>query len=303
MTTLPVLSEPPAIAPAQPDDLPPFWSATTIIGTLDKPALVPWTAAKTAAAAIDGLDVWQSRLRHEGRAEAMQWLKGARFRKGPGERSATDLGTAVHKACEHKAIYGEFRPEDVADRELRPFLAQFDNFLDHFQPEYLAAEVTVFHRTWRYAGTADAFIRIGGVPLIADYKTTSEDYAHDGKLRTPYPEVALQLAAYRYAELAAVWRARQAEQFKRRYYLLSETEAALGVPVPEVDGGVAILLTPTRYAVHPVECGPDMHDVFGHLCDVAGGFALRPATDFVRNPLIAPHAFDAPTDPFEGLER
>src|SRR5436189_4015461 len=96
--------------------------------------------------------------------------------------------------------------------------------------------------------------------LIFDIKTSSEDYTAGGKLKAPYPEVGLQLAAYRFATLAAVWRARQMEQFKRRYYLLSETERALGVPVPNVDGGVALLLTPTRFALHPVKCDEQVYE-------------------------------------------
>jgi hypothetical protein len=157
---LPLLSEEPYLAPTEPDDLPPFWSVTTIIGALDKPALVPWCAIKTAEAAVDHENVWKSRLEHEGRDAAVDWLKDARFRRARGARSATELGTAVHKACEHKAIHGFWRQEDLADMELRPFLVQFDRFLDEFQPSYIAAEVTVFSPTFGYAGTCDGFFEL-----------------------------------------------------------------------------------------------------------------------------------------------
>lgn len=137
--------------------------------------------------------------------------------------------------------------------------------------------------------------------FIFDIKTTSEDYTGGGKLKAPYPEVGLQLAAYRFAELAAVWRARQSEQFKRRYYLLSETERAMGAPVPEVDDGVAILLTPTRYAVHPVRCDDEVHESFLHIVDAAH-FAFDMAGGIVGPPMIPPRprASDD-SDPFEGL--
>lgn len=160
MTTLPLLSEQPDIAPAEPDDLPPLWSVTTIIGALDKPALVPWAAKATAEAAVDKERAWRSRLEHEGRDAAIDYLKGARFHRKPGARSATELGTAVHAACEHKAIFGSWRQEDLADMELRPFMVQFDRFLDEYQPVYIAAEVTVFSPTWGYAGTCDGFFEL-----------------------------------------------------------------------------------------------------------------------------------------------
>lgn len=295
------VGEEPVVVKAEPEDER-FHSVTTIIGAMDKPALVPWAAIKTAEAAVDKHDVWWSRYEHEGRASAVEYLKGARFRTG-GKRSATELGKAVHSACEHKAIHGQWRQEDLADLELRPFLVQFDRFLDEFQPTYHAAEVTVFSPTWGYAGTCDGIMEIDSTPLIFDYKTSLEDLDGRGELKTPYPEVGLQLAAYRYADLAAVWRARQVEQFKRRYYLLSAAEQALGQPVPEVDGGIAIFLTPTRYAVHPVKCDEEIFELFLHLVDVAR-FAFDVSKRVIGAPMIPPTALTAVPDqgdPFAGL--
>ena len=157
--TLPLLSEEPTLAPPEPTDQR-LWSATTIIGVLDKPALVPWAALETATAAVDEQPIWRSRLEHEGREEAIDWLKKSRYRRRKGRRSSTELGTAVHKAAEHKAIYGHYRTEDANDAELRPFLVQFDRFLDAFQPRYIAAEVTVFSPTYGYAGTCDGFFEL-----------------------------------------------------------------------------------------------------------------------------------------------
>lgn len=159
MTALPRLGEEPRLVAPTEEDLR-LWSVTTIIGILDKPALVPWTAIETAKAAVDQEQIWRSRLEHEGRDAAVDWLKGARFRKGKGQRSSTELGTAVHKACEHKAIHGHWRTEDWADGELRPFLIQFDQFLRDFKPRYEAAEVTVFHPDFNYAGTCDGIMEI-----------------------------------------------------------------------------------------------------------------------------------------------
>lgn len=297
--TLPLLSpEPELVRPA--DDDRRLWSVTTLIGALDKPALVPWAALRTAEAAVDDRDVWMSRLEREGRASAIDYLKNSRFRGGRGERSATELGTAVHKACEHAAIYGSFRPEDTADKELAPFLRQFRSFLREFQPKYTAAEVTVFSPTYGYAGTCDAFMEIEGVRYIVDLKTSREGLDSRGDLKRPYPEVALQLAAYRHAEMAAVWRARAHEQWKRRYYLLSEAERAMAVPVPEVDHGLALFICPDRYALHPVRCDEPIFDAFLATVDAAR-FVFETSKDVVGNPLIPPSALHDSTDPFAGL--
>ena len=298
--TLPRLGDEPIITNTPEPDDERLWSVTTLIGCLDKPALVPWAALKTAETAVHDRAKWLSRLDHEGEASAIDYLKNSRFRGKRGERSATELGKAVHKACEHAAIHGRFNPEDTADMELRPFLQQYRQFLTDFQPTYIAAEVTVFNPRFGYAGTADAFLTIDGVNYVVDYKTSREDETARGDLKGPYPEVALQLAAYRYAELAAVWRARQHEAFKRRYYLLNENERAMAVPVPEVDHGLVIYLTPTRYALHPVRCDEEIFDSFLAVIDAAR-FVLDIGKSVIGQPLIPPRALHDSTDPFASL--
>lgn len=236
-------------------------SVTTVIGVIDKPALVYWAAEQTALAAIEDLDAWQSIARGKGgEAEAVKYLTGARFRTPPGQRTAADLGTAVHGLCEQYALTGT-RPE--ADDECRPFLDQFDRWLQTAQPTYRAAEVALFHTGYLYAGTCDAFLDIDGTRFIADYKTTRKSFDRSGKPTTPYPEqVALQLAAYRHADLAAVWRPRRTSKFRRRTYLLSPAERAQGVPVPEVDMGLCIHITPEHCEAFPIRVDQPVFDAF-----------------------------------------
>lgn len=267
-----------------------FWSVTTIIGALDKPALVPWAAIKTAEAAVDDAETWQSRLEREGRDSAIDYLKQARFRTTKrGARSATELGTDVHAACEDYTLSG-VRPE--VDDEVRPFIEQFDRFLQEFQPVYQATEVTVYSPTYGYAGTCDGFLTIDGVRLIFDYKTSRDSYDKRGKPKGPYPEVALQLAAYRYAELAAVWQPRRFEQWRRRYYLLSDTERNVGVPVPEVDGGAVIYLTPEQYSVTPVRCDESVHQQFLFV-EEAARWAFQTSKDVLGMAMTPTHQIEA----------
>ena len=105
--------------------------------------------------------------------------------------------------------------------------------------------------------------------FIADYKTSKKSTDAKGKATGPYPEVALQLAAYRYAEMAAVWRPRRMEQFRRRYYLLGEAEKAMAVPVPEVDAGLVIHITPEHCDAYPVDCDQSVHRAFLFVLEAA----------------------------------
>lgn len=235
-----------------------LWSVTTIISALDKPALIYWSAEQTALAAVHEKQAWEG-LAKRSTDDAVDWLKNARFRRAPGSRSAAELGTAVHAACEQYALTGT-RPD--VDAQIAPFLDQFDRWLEQFQPEYVATEVTVFNTTYGYAGTCDGFLNIGGVRFILDYKTSAKSFDKQGKPTGPYPEVALQLAAYRHAELAAVWRPRRYEKFRRRFYLLSDAERELAVPVPDVDAGLVMHITPEHCVAYPVECGAEVFDAF-----------------------------------------
>lgn len=277
------LGQEPIDVKPEPDDLR-YWSVTTIIGALDKPALVYWSANETAKAAVADRKAWLARLENEGEESAIEYLKGARFRRPRGERSAAQLGTEVHAACEQYALSGT-RPD--VDAEVAPFVDQFDRFLQEWQPEYQATEVTVYSPTYGYAGTCDGFLNIDGQRLIIDYKTSRDSVDGRGKPKGPYPEVALQLAAYRYAELAAVWRPRRMEQFRRRYYLLSQTEREVGVPVPEVDGGAVIYLTPDRYALHTIRCDEAVHQSFLFTLEAAR-WVFQLSNDVVGSEMTPP---------------
>lgn len=266
MATLEGLGQAPLEGQKPADDDLRMWSVTTIIGALDKPALLYWAAEQSATCAVDQLATLNAMVNDGDRADAIKWLRDARFRRPKGERTAADLGTEVHKACETYALTGA-RPE--VDDEVAPFLDRFDEWCQQFQPVYEAAEVTVYSPRFGYAGTCDAFLSVDGVRFIVDYKTSKKSYDAKGNPTGPYPEVALQLAAYRHAELAAVWRPRRMEQFRRRYYLLGEAERAMAVPVPEVDTGLVIHISPEHCDAYPVECGHEIHTAFLYVLEAA----------------------------------
>lgn len=237
-----------------------FHSVTTVIGVLDKPALMYWAAEQTAIAAVDQASYLNRRIEAEGRETVIKELRDARFKKPKTGRSAADRGTAVHDACEQLALTGVW-PE--VDEEIRPYVEMADRLMQNLQPKFLAAECAVYNRTYGVAGTADGICEIDGRKVIFDWKTTQNDTDSRGKLTGPYPEHSLQLSAYRHMELMATWRARRYnDQFRRRYYLLSATEAELGLPMPETDGGVIFHLAPHHGGMYPVRCGAEEFESF-----------------------------------------
>jgi len=210
---------------------------------------------------------WQAILDDDGEDAAIKWIRDARFRRDKNLMTATELGSLVHDACEQYALTGQ-RPLGI-DPEVEPFLDQFDGWLNKFQPEYTAAELTVYSPSYGYAGTADAFMTVGGMRVIADYKSSRKSHDAQGRETSPYPEVGLQLAAYRWAECAAAFRARRYEKWRRRYYLLSADERAMAVPVPDVDGGIVIHITPTHCVAYPVLCDETVHTAFLYILEAA----------------------------------
>lgn len=280
-------------APAQDGDAQ-LWSVTTIIDALAKPALMYWSAEQTALAAIHSGNTWRGMLddddpncRHVDASScpAVKWLRDARFRRAKGARTATELGELVHKACEAYALTGQ-RPE--VDPEVQPFLESFDAWLQRFGPSYQATEVAVYHPELGYAGTLDALLTIDGVRYIADYKSTRKAVDEKGNPTQPYPEqVGLQLAAYRHARYAAIWRPRRLERFRRRYYLLGPSERAMAQPVPEVDTGLVIHITPESCEAFPIVCDESVFEAYLAAQDSAR-WLFQDSRHVMGEPLMAP---------------
>jgi hypothetical protein len=173
-----------------------YWSVTTIIsGGVPKPALINWAKKFTAQYACDNIDKLDALLvpDSEGAVDrdgAVDWLKGAAYRDR--DRKA-DLGTYVHAATE---AYVLGKPFPTWPPIVLPRMRAFERFLAKYEPDYELTEASVYNRSEHYAGTLDAILTVGRGPhkgrkFVADLKTGG---------KAIYPEVALQLAAYRYAE-------------------------------------------------------------------------------------------------------
>ena len=129
---------------------------------------------------------------------AVRWVKGAADRH---RDTAAARGIAVHGEAE-ALVLQQARESSrliLAHDELEPWPAELEGYqrsfvrwLEDFEPEFIAAEASVFNRRQAYAGTLDAIARVWlgdhAEPLVAviDYKSGAAVYA----------EVAMQLAAY-----------------------------------------------------------------------------------------------------------
>ncbi|MET9313805.1 hypothetical protein ABZX12_18490 [Kribbella sp. NPDC003505] len=155
---------------------------TTALNAISKPALVDWAARVTAEYAVDNWD----ELHPLPVAQRLTKLKDARWNT---VKEAAVRGTRIHDLGE-KVSHGV--EVEVPD-ELRGPVEAYARFLDEWQIEMVATETPVCNTQYKYAGTADGWAHIGrtGQDVLMDIKT--------GK--GVYSEAALQLAAYRYADL------------------------------------------------------------------------------------------------------
>jgi len=174
-----------------------LWRVTTLLGAINKPALVPWAASMERAACIEVAQALQFGD-HDGLtpgnfAERFAALIGPAKAHQKATQEAQDIGTQAHRRLEW-VVRGRIGPEPecsapaiMASEHGVRWLKQVDFVLLH-------AEQTVWSEIHRYAGTMDlhgeaTLPGLGRCTVIADWKT--------GK--AVYPEARLQMAAYRQA--------------------------------------------------------------------------------------------------------
>jgi hypothetical protein len=244
-------------------------SVTSILDVLNKEALVPWAAYRVADEICADPDYWANEVKRD-KVDARRRLAGARFKPEDGkELSAKALGSHVHQAAEDWAITGT-RPTNVHP-EVEPFLDHVGRMFDVYQPEWVASEMVVLHRGYGYAGQCDGIWKIGGRTMLIDFKTSAKTHNADGSERTPYPEVSLQTAAYKHGELIIPWQDHTRERKRSgRWYTIPEEAMARAVPMPpDIDGTLAVYVTPGFAHPHELLSGDEEWHTFLHLLEVS----------------------------------
>ena len=207
---------------------------TTILGDgVPKPALINWAANTTADAAINRWD----ELAEMPPAARLKALQAARYDE---KDAAAKRGTEVHGYAE-RLVAGETvdAPEALAGH-----VEAYAKFLDEFAVKPLHVEFSVASYRHGYAGTGD---------LIADITTSGQTRRLLLDLKTNrsgiFGETALQLAAYRFADVL----------------IEGDTEQ----PMPPVDGCAAVHVRGDGYELIPVTADEAQHRTFLYAQQVA----------------------------------
>ena len=152
-----------------------------------------WAISRVIDRAVDQRDILNAmmdrparkreRVRDKNvRLETARWLRSASTEE---RDAAAELGTAVHTAAMSKANV------DDVDQYIRPYLRQYQSWLDDSKAEVLAFEKQVFNLAVGYAGSFDLLVRFpNGDVYVVDIKSSSGTY----------PDHALQLVGYAMAE-------------------------------------------------------------------------------------------------------
>lgn len=160
---------------------------TTILGSgVPKPALINWAANATAEAAVDRWD----ELTELAPSARLKTLQGARYEATD---KAKKRGTEVHRYGE-RLVKGD-EVTGIPD-ELRGHCEGYTDFLNAHDVEPVLVEATIVSYKYGYAGTLDLIAWIttpddGRQLWLVDLKSNEKGI---------FPETALQLAGYRFAE-------------------------------------------------------------------------------------------------------
>ncbi len=196
---------------------------TTIIrNSAPAGGLLNWYARQAAEWAAQHAEL-REELGHDA------WVKACANAANESRDAAAQRGRDIHAAAD-ALVAG--KPVDVAP-DIADRARLVVGFLDTWRANVLATECVVFHTGHRFAGQFDLIAELAdGKRWLLDYKTGSGIY----------PDVALQLAAYRNAEFI-VW---------------NGTDR----PMPRIDATGVVHISENAWELIPIDSGPDVWATF-----------------------------------------
>jgi hypothetical protein len=215
---------------------------TSVIDMKEMAFLRWWYAKEAAKLAVDSLDFVQ-RMAENDRDGAIAYLAGAAPRYTD---TRSKIGSDAHDMFE-RMIRGEDAGRITSD--MVPYRRQFRDFIRTCNPELVYAEDVAWSDTHGYAGSFDAMLRIwldvnGDVDPMRRPTSTPVFTIDDWKTsKDPHAEVSLQLTAYSRAD-----HIRHADGTRS--------------PMPAIDRGFCLHLTPEQWSLIPAEISDDAFDVF-----------------------------------------
>ena len=176
-----------------------LYGVTSVLGVINKPALVQWSASE-AVKYVDANLIWNAD-ENEFLDKKLSVLKEAKVAHRKKKDGAADIGTSIHSMAEElikgamdeeggyflSGDEGHALTEKSTDIE-RKAITQFVDWAVKNNAKFLASEKKMYSEKMWVAGTADFICEIDGKKYLGDIKTTSGIYD-----KTPF----LQCAAYR----------------------------------------------------------------------------------------------------------
>ena len=167
---------------------------TTVLKKLDKPAVAQWAVDNTAAFAVANIDALLNRTEEQGYGFLRWYWKRDALAGDTNDirnysngvlNDAAELGTLIHDWI--AADHGACPYPDVASAPAYfwEMVEQWDTWKAEHNVVPLYTEVTLWSHQYGYAGTADAFWEVDGVPMLIDVKSS----------RNTWDEHYMQLAA------------------------------------------------------------------------------------------------------------
>lgn len=171
----------------------PVPSVTTVLEVLDKPDLTYWKVYGSLRKMYQEIERWPERSIMVGgqkltEDEAVLWAYRENQKTAD---QAAKIGSGVHILADMatRADRSDSKAFGISD-EVRPYLEAYRAFSDRYERSSFVSSEKVVWSLNGYAGTYDLLMMIDGELWLIDIKT--------GK--GLYPEFALQLAGYRWAD-------------------------------------------------------------------------------------------------------
>lgn len=194
-----------------------FTSVTSAIGCLNKPALVKWSANCAIGNAIGAIE--SDPLILEDIEEVINMLNESKGASDDMKNIAAHTGDLVHAyidniiksqcekstdrlvyyfdkdgaskfICDYLIVEHIAAPWDYDRDKFDACMVAFSKWTREFEVVPVLAEATIYNRQFMYAGSVDLIAYVNGILSIIDFKTS----------KSIYPEVALQLTAYKNGE-------------------------------------------------------------------------------------------------------
>lgn len=171
----------------------PVPSVTTIIGVLNKPALIHWAAGLTAEYFIKNIPKIVSGELSFTEADAGEMYARAKTEHMRESAKATDIGSAAHDAIEQfvKTRAPIPKPRIKTGKAVHAYnsVKRYEEWERQIGvKQVIGSEIKIYHPDYKYAGMVDLLLQLSTKEnMVVDLKTSAAFYE---------PDMPLQLAAY-----------------------------------------------------------------------------------------------------------